>query len=171
MRLFIVTGTCGAGKSAIIGKLKDMLAPDRFACFDTDELGVNWWDYAGTDHESAFSDDCLKEAIKRAGEKDVVFASCLNPQDYLAKHSIPDAVESTVFIVLCPSDEQIVRRLRNRPEERGFTTEEAIQPQVAYNQWFRKNKGKFPLWIDNSSQPIDDTTEKIAMYIKRFSNG
>lgn len=40
---------------------------------------------------------------------------CLNPQDYIGKHTIPENIESTYFIVLCPTDEKIEQRLRARP--------------------------------------------------------
>ena len=52
MRVFIITGTCGAGKSTMKDQLAAMLDPERYACVDSDETGLNWWDYAGTDHES-----------------------------------------------------------------------------------------------------------------------
>lgn len=38
---------------------------------------------------------------------------------------IPENVESTYFIVLCPTDEKIEQRLRARPKERGFDSDEA----------------------------------------------
>ena len=59
MKLIVITGTCGAGKSTMRDTLEKILDAEKYACIDTDEVGINWWDYAGTDHESKFSDDCL----------------------------------------------------------------------------------------------------------------
>ena len=165
MRLYMITGACGAGKSTIRDALEAFLDPAEYACVDCDETGYNWWDYAGTDHESRYHDDCLAEAVRRAGDRDLVFVSCTNPQDLIAKHVIPESVDSTVFIVLCPTDEEIIKRLRARPAERGFTSDEIIAPHVEYNQWFRKNRGKFPLFIDNTNQPVADTAARIAAFI------
>ena len=49
MKLFMITGTCGAGKSTIKDELMARLDPERYACIDSDETGLNWWDYAGTE--------------------------------------------------------------------------------------------------------------------------
>lgn len=165
MKLVIVTGTCGAGKSTVKDELARRLDPSQFACIDTDEVGINWWDYAGTNHEHKFSDDCLKEAARLAGGRNLIFASCLNPLDYFSKHTIPENIESTYFIVLCPSDEKIERRLRARPKERGFDSDAARRPQLEYNRWFRKNKGKFQMFIDNSEMSVAETAEKIVSFI------
>ena len=81
-------------------------------------MGINWWDYAGTDYEHKYSDDCLKEAVRRANGRDLIFDS-----------------------------------------------DEAIRPQIGYNQWFRKNKGKGPLFIDNSDMSVEETAEKIISFI------
>ena len=81
------------------------------------------------------------------------------------QHTIPECIESTYFIVLCPTDEKIEQRLRARSKERGFDSDEAIRPQIAYNQWFRKNKGKVPLFIDNSDTSVEETAEKIISFI------
>ncbi len=165
MRLVVITGTCGAGKSTIKDEMEKRLDPCQYACADTDELGINWWDYAGTDYEHQFSEDCLKEAVRRAKGRDLVFVSCLNPQDYISRHTVPGDIESTYFIVLCPSDEKIEQRLRARPKERGFDSDEAIRPQIEYNQWFRKNRGKVPLFIDNSELSVEETAERIISFI------
>ncbi len=94
-----------------------------------------------------------------------MFVGCLNPQDYISKHTIPDNIESTYFIVLCPTDEKIEQRLRARPKERGFDSYEAIRPHIEYNQWFRKNKGKVPLFIDNSDMSVKETAQRIISFI------
>jgi len=165
MKLVIITGTCGAGKSTIKDELDRRLDAGQYACIDSDEVGFNWWDYAGTDHEHRYKDDCLKEAVRRADGRDLVFATCLNPLDYIEKHTIPQNVESTYFIVLCPGDEKIEKRLRARPKERGFDSDEAIRPQIEYNQWFRKNRGKVQMFIDNSELSVEETAERIISFI------
>ena len=40
MRLFVITGTCGAGKSTMRDALPDLLDPQRWACVDSDEVGL-----------------------------------------------------------------------------------------------------------------------------------
>jgi hypothetical protein len=145
--------------------------PEKYAVIDTDEIGINWWDYAGTERESEYKDVCYREAVRRAGDRDLVFASCVNPEDYLALHKIPEQVESTQFIVLCPPDEVIWERLRARPAERGFTSDEKILPHVGFNQWFRKNRGKFPLFLDTSAREALETAEEIRRFIVQNSGG
>jgi adenylate kinase len=165
MILFIITGACGSGKSTMKDAMAQRLDPAKYACIDSDEVGLNWWDYAGTDHESKYKDDTLARAVEMAEGKDMVFVSCISPQDYIATQTIPESVESTVFIVLCPSDEEIIRRLKARPAERGFTSDEKIEPHVGFNRWFRKNRGKFPLFIDNTEQSETETAELIESFI------
>ena len=167
MKLFIITGACGSGKSTMKDVLESILDNTKYACIDCDEVGLNWWDYAGTDHESKYKDDTLAKAVEMAGGKDMVFVSCINPVDYISRQEIPECIESTYFIVLNPEDEEIIKRLKARPAERGFTSDEKIEPHVGFNRWFRKNKGKFNLYIDNTDQSVDETAKLIEDFIRR----
>ena len=165
MRLFIVTGACGAGKSTMRDALEPILDPEQYACIDSDETGLNWWDYAGTDHESRYGNDTLREAVRMAGGKDLVFVSCLNPQDYMTKTTVPDDVKASFFIALWAPDETIYRRLRARPKERGFTSDEIIMPHIEYNQWIGRNRGKYQLFINNENQTVEETAGIIKAFI------
>ena len=40
MKLYIITGTCGAGKSTIKDELNALLVPGKYACIDSDETGT-----------------------------------------------------------------------------------------------------------------------------------
>ena len=166
MRLFVITGTCGAGKSTMRDALPDLLDPQRWACVDSDEVGLNWWDYAGTDHEEKYAEDTLKGAVRMAAGRDLVFVTCMNPQTYFEKVSAPEEIEATYFIALCPPDDEIRKRLRARPVERLFTSDEIIRPHIEYNQWFRRNRGKFSLFIDNGTESVDETARRIALFIQ-----
>ena len=170
MKLYIITGTSGAGKSTIKDELDAVLDKGKYACVDSDETGLNWWDYAGTDHESQYGNDTLREAIRRAGERDLVFVSCLTPQDYMTKTTVPENVEATYFIALWAPDETICRRLRARPAERGFTSDEKIRPHIEYNRWIGRNRGKYQLFIDNDRQTIGETAGIIREYVTRLSD-
>ncbi len=167
MKMYAITGACGSGKSTMRDALAGLLDETRYACIDTDELGLNWWNYAGTEREPEYKSDCLKEAVRRAAGRDLVFSSCLNPQDYIAGMKIPEEIDATFFIVLNPSDDTIWERLRARPAERLFTSDDIIRPHVEYNAWFRRNRGKFQLHIDNSDMPEAETARMIEEFIKR----
>ena len=119
MKLLIITGACGAGKSTIKDQLAAMLDPELYACVDSDETGLNWWDYAGTDRESQYGADTLKEAFRMAGGRNLVFVTCMVPQDYMTKTTVPEELDATYHIALWAPDEVIGKRLRARPKERG----------------------------------------------------
>ena len=166
MKLYIITGTCGAGKSTMKDRLAEMLDPERYACVDSDETGLNWWDYAGTEHETQYGADSLKEAFRMAGGKDLVFVTCMVPQDYMTRTTVPEELQATYYIALWAPDKVIEQRLRARPKERGFTTDEAIRPHIEYNQWIGRNRGKYQLFINNETQSEEKTAKIIAEYIK-----
>ena len=78
MKLYIITGACGSGKSTVKDALEEMLDKEKYTCIDSDEVGIYWRDYQGTDHESKYKDDTMAEAVRMAGGKDLVFVSCEN---------------------------------------------------------------------------------------------
>ena len=165
MRLFIITGTSGAGKSTMKDMLEKILDPEKYACIDSDETGLNWWDYAGSDHPEKYAEDGLNVAVKRAAGKDLVFISCMAPHDYWTKVNVSDEVKATYFIGMWAPDETIRERLRARPKERGFTSDEVIRPHIEYNQWIGKNRGKYQLFVNNESQTEEQTAEIIKGFI------
>jgi len=91
------------------------------------------------------------------------------PHDYITKTTVPEELTATFSIALWARDEIIDRRLRARPKERGFTTDEAIRPHIEYNQWISKNRGKYQLFIDTENQTPDETAEAIAAFITELT--
>ena len=84
----IFVGDNGVGKSTIKDELNKSNVLENYVCIDTDEVGINWWDYAGTENESKFSDDCLAEAVRMSEDKNLLFVTCMNPYDFYGKVSI-----------------------------------------------------------------------------------
>ncbi len=165
MKLFIITGTCGSGKSTMKDELTARLDPDRYACVDSDETGLNWWDYAGTEREGQYGADTFTEAFRIANRRNLIFVTCMAPHDYITKAAVSEELTATFYIALWARDPVIDRRLRARPKERGFTTDEAIRPHIEYNQWIGRNRGKYQLFIDIENQTPDETAETIAAFI------
>ncbi len=169
MKLFIITGTCGAGKSTMKDELTARLNPGQYACVDSDETGLNWWDYAGTEREEQYGADTLTEAFRIADGRNLIFVTCMAPHDYITKAAVPEELTATFIIALWAPDRVIDRRLRARLEERGFTTDDAIRPHIEYNQWIGRNRGKYQLFIDTENQTPEITAGKIATFISGLS--
>jgi len=165
MKLFIITGTCGAGKSTMKDELSARLDPNRYACVDSDETGLNWWDYAGTEREGQYGTDTLTEAFRIADGRNLVFVTCMAPHDYITNAAVPEELTATFLIALWARDEIIDQRLRARPKERDFTTDEGIRPHIEYNQWIGRTRGKYQLFIDTENQTPAETAETIAAFI------
>ncbi len=167
MRLVVLSAACGVGKSTLKDAILERRLLPGFACIDTDEVGINWWDY-GMEKKDAFNDDCLAEAVRRAEGRDLLFSTCLNPMDFYANIRLPEKITSTVFIALTCSDEAVARRLKARPAERMCGDEAFIQSQIEYLNWYRKNRGKFQLYVDNTGMTVHETAEKIAGFIRAW---
>jgi broad-specificity NMP kinase len=165
MKLFIITGTCGAVKSTMKDELSARLDPNRYACVGSDETGLNWWDYAGTEREGQYGADTLTEAFRIANGRNLVLVTCMAPHDYITKTTVPEDLTATFSIALWARHEIIDQRLRARPKDRGFTTDEVIRPHIEYNQWIGKNRGKYQLFIDTENQTPDETAEMITAFI------
>ena len=165
-KLIVLSAACGVGKSTIKDALNENNMLENFVCIDTDEVGINWWDYAGTENESDFSSDCLAEAVRLSNDKNLLFVTCMNPYDFYGKIKIPQAITSTFFIGMTCSEEEITKRLKARPEERMCGSDEFIDGQIQYNRWFTNNAGKFQFYIDNSNKSVKKTAEEIATFVK-----
>lgn len=169
-RLVILCAPCGAGKTATVQALAESGALPGYACLDTDQVGVNWWDYAGTNHEERFTDDCLAEAVRRARDRHILFGACISPVDFYARVTLPEGVDSTFYIGLVCSDEEIARRLKTRSADSGCTTDAFIAAQCAYAAWFRQNRGKFQLLIDSTGLSVSETAARVAAFLRRLDD-
>lgn len=164
-RLVIVCAACGIGKSTVKDELTKKKLLENYVCIDTDEVGINWWDYANTEYASKYNDDCLQRATDMAGDKNLLFVSCLHPIDFYSKVNIPQQITSTYFIALTCSDEEIRKRLKARPAERMCGSDEFIEAQIEYNAWIKESAGKFQYFIDNTDIPVEETAVQIAKFV------
>ena len=169
--LIILCAPCGTGKSTVneIFKAQGLL-PD-YATLDSDDIDIFWFDYKDTEREDQYYTDNIKRAVELAGEKNLLLVSAgMNPINFYEKVTLPDGITDTHFIAMICSDEEIRKRLKARPAERNCGSDEFIQSQIDYSAWFKRNRGKFQKFIDNTEQTPEETAGIIADYIKRLDS-
>ena len=110
---------------------------------------------------------CILMAFYNAGDKNLLLVSAgMNPIIFYEKVELSSEITDTHFIAMVCSDEEIRKRLKARPAERNCGSDEFIQSQIEYAAWFKKNRGKFRKFIDNTGQMSEETAEIIAEYVK-----
>ena len=167
--LIILCASCGTGKSTVNEIFKSQgLLPD-YATLDSDDINISWLDYKGTDREDQYYTDNLKQALELSGEKNLLLVSAgMNPINFYEKVTLPEEITDTHFIAMTCSDEEIRKRLKARPAERNCGSDEFIQSQIEYSAWFKKSRGKFQKFIDNTAQTPEETAALIADFIKKM---
>ena len=164
--LVILCATCGVGKSTIKDYLNERSSLENFVFYDIDEMGLNWHDYKNEPTgETKYSEDCLKIANHRAGDKNILFACCMNPLGYEEFTSIGD-IAKTYFLNIQCSDEELYKRLKGRPKERMTDNDEFIEVQIDYMNWFRTNTHRLDYVIDNTNLTVKETSELVENFLK-----
>ena len=72
------------------------------------------------------------------------------------------------YLAIVCSDSIHRQRMKERPEWRGFNTEEQTRPHLEFNQWFWKNHNTPDTEIqllDNSTISVEETAEKVMEWI------
>lgn len=168
-RLVMLSAACGVGKSTIKNALNQLnLLPD-FACIDSDEVQLNWWNYKGTPREKDYTADCLARAFDLAGERHLLFGSCNDPISFFERITLPKNVTVTYISMTC-SDAEVRRRLLARPPERMCSDEAFIASQIDYNGWIRSHAELYDLSLDNTNATIAETAQAVAEFVES-SNG
>ncbi len=165
--LVILSAACGVGKTTIQNTLRRLeLLPD-FACLGSDEMGFNWWDYAGTPNEADYTKDCLAEAVARSGDLPLLFCACISPPDFRQLHPSFPFITSVRHIGMFCSDDEVRRRLLARPPERMCSDESFILSQIEYNRWIREHPNEYAFHIDNTPYTEEETARIIADFIRQ----
>ena len=164
--LGLISAACGIGKSTLIDFLRDNKMIDEFCVVDTDEVGLNWWDYADTEHPEQYTIDAIKKAIEVSKDNNVVFGSCLNPLELFEKIDIPSEIKNIYMIALTCSPDEIFTRLKARDPERMCSDDDFIKVQIDYNDWFMRNANKFQLHIDNSVKTVEEVASEVKVFLR-----
>ena len=167
-RLVILSAACGVGKSTVKNALNELGLLPGFACIDSDEVQLNWWNYKGTPREKDYAADCLARAFELAGDQHLLFGSCCAPTDFFTRiaPSLPDNV-AVLYVSMTCSDAEVRRRLLARPPERMCSDEAFIASQIDYNGWIRSHAELYDGQFDNTDMTIAQAAEAVADLVRR----
>ena len=90
----------------------------------------------------------------------------MNPPNFYNLVDLSENIGRTFFIGMTCSDEEITKRLKARPAERQTDSDDFIKSQHEYSAWFKRSKGKFQLFVDNTNQTLEETAGLIEDFIK-----
>ena len=165
--LIILCAPCGVGKSTMKDVLNERRNLPDYVCLDTDEIGIGWHNYSGTDKENQYYTDAIARTVEIAGDKNIFFVSAgMNPPNFYNLVELPKEIDRTFFIGMTCSDEEITKRLKARPAERKTDSDDFIKSQHEYSAWFKRSKGKFQFFIDNTNQSLEETAGLIEGFVK-----
>lgn len=165
--LFILTGASGSGKSTICLGLVARMSECVFL-----ENDLFWRAEFATpeDNYYSFRNLCLRvgKNISQAGRPVVLCGSAI-PEQYETCAERRYFSETHYLALVC-DEQELVRRLRDRPGWRRSSTPEVVEEMVKFNRWFKENaaKTKPPMTLlDNSCLSLEETVESVADWIRR----
>ncbi len=166
--LFILFGASGSGKSTIIkqliGKQSLVIALDGDLLwrkeFNTPENGYR-----------EFRDLWLKVCRNISqGGKPVLLSQCGEPVNFESSMERQHFSKIHYLALVCDNNE-LRKRLIQRPAKRGCGGEEYIREHQIYNAWLKENITKTSPnmdLIDTTSLSIEDVVSKVMEWLKNF---
>jgi hypothetical protein len=161
--LFVVLGTCGAGKSTIFTALATRLRGEC-AVFDGDGLIDPLGPQIDTSGWFVLFDAWLHVAsgVAQSGVPTMVLGQLLtqNIEDLPGRALVSDVHH----LALDAPDDEIRRRLAARPAWRTLD----VDGQVGYAQWLREN---IPTVVSTHDRSIDDVADDVVAWFRRSTPG
>lgn len=136
--LLVVTGASGCGKTTAAIELASRM--DECVCMESDILWREEFNKPENDYRD-YRNMWLRTAknINQAGRPVVLFGSatpgqfeCCNEARYFT---------DIRYLALCCHQDELIRRLRARPQWRQSGTDEMVERMTKFNRWLQENAG------------------------------
>jgi broad-specificity NMP kinase len=160
MKLIFISAVCGVGKSTTCEYIKTNNLLDNYEIFDIDDL-VNVHTNKGNIYENA-----IKRAIELSNNKDIILGSCVC-HAVLEKFNMPQEIESYKCILITCSNEELIKRLKDRDKNRNCSSDEFINGQIEYQNYLLNHSNLFQLHVDNTNTSIEEVANQIVDFVNK----
>lgn len=164
--LFILTGASSTGKSTVCLELVNSIS--ECVCLECDIFWRAEFD-TPEDNYHGFRNLCLRVAknIGQSGRPVLLCGSAI-PEQYKA---CPERRYFTVthYLSLVCTDDELTKRLQNRPGWRQSSNPEFIQKMLEFNRWLIDNAPSTQpamTLLDTTHQSIEDSVHWVADWIR-----
>ena len=159
--IVFVSGVCGSGKSTICEYIRKNKLLKDYNLFDMDEL-ENINDYDENTY-NLFYKNCIDKAISKSKNNNIMLFSCINHND------LNDLkLDGYRIILITCSNEEIIKRLKNRDKKRNCSDDSFINEQIKYQDWFISNSEYYDLIFDNTDISVREISLKIVDEIENI---
>lgn len=165
--LFILFGASGSGKSTILSQL--IGNQDLVVVMEGDLLWRKEFNTPENGYRE-FRDLWLKMClnISQSG-KSVLLSQCGEPSHYEAS-PLRQNFSKIYYLALICDNEELRKRLKERPASRDCSSDQYIKDHQIYNDWLKENASTTspPMdLIDNTSMSIEDTVSKVIEWLNK----
>ena len=165
-RLLLVTGASGSGKSTVCGRLQGALT--EAVVLDCDIL---WAPHFAADPQQFFETWLrLCKNIAQSGRPVVLFGAGTGVPENLEPRVQRRYFTTLHYLALVCDEAVLAERLRSRPAWRRSGGDAYVDEHRAFNRWFKEHGGAAspPIeLIDTTVETVEQTTEKVAAWIRR----
>lgn len=163
--LFCLTGACGAGKSTV--GLELIGSCEEFITLEGDIVWINEIDNTPENNYRGYRERILRlvKNIAQSG-KPVLLTGCTTPGQFEVCNE-RKFIGNIYYIAVVCDNEQLSKRLLNR----DHCSEEFIEGQKQFNQWFRDNSSKYEpniFLVENSDGDIKETAQKVKKIVNKL---
>jgi broad-specificity NMP kinase/DNA-directed RNA polymerase subunit RPC12/RpoP len=167
MPLFIVAGASGTGKSTVLKELFGKM--DNVILLESDIIWQEEFNKPENNYRQ-FMETWLRLAknISQSGRPVVLFGAGLGVPENIEPCIERRYFSKIFYLSLYCSDNELENRLKNRPRWRNCYSEEFIEKQKEFNNWFKQyGKEKKPEidLIDTTNLKLDESVEKVKYWI------
>ena len=163
MRLIFISAVSGVGKTTTCDYIKNNHLLEDYDVFDIDDLeNVNNYD---NDTYNIFYENAIKKAVDKAGNKNIIIGSCINPTD-IEKINVLKSIESVEMILITCSNSELEKRLRSRDKNRNCSSDDFIKGQIDYQNYMLKHLELYKLHLDNTNKSVKSISNENMDYLQ-----
>lgn len=163
-KLIFISAVSGVGKSTACDYIKNNNLLEDYAIYDIDDLeNINNYN---VDSYNLFYENAIKNAIVKAGNRNIIIGSCINPTD-ISKINIPKEIDLLEMILITCSNEELRKRLKARDKNRNCSSDDYINEQINYQKYMLNHLNLYKLHLDNTNSDVEDIGKQIVNYIKK----